>query len=161
MGLQVGYFHATGSRHRCFRCQRAGSGERVQAATIEGARVTGLARGRDGGRRETLPPNAGLTSGQGETLSAVSLVRPRRIIPPVTPHPVGKLLDTGSARAIIFGQVTRKVSLARGMQILAALSRAGLNVRESLPMPVFPSYDFIDALVPEGDAAVHSALSPA
>lgn len=26
-------------------------------------------------------------------------------------------------------------------------------VRESLPMPVFPSYDFIDALVPEGDAA--------
>jgi putative radical SAM enzyme (TIGR03279 family) len=27
-------------------------------------------------------------------------------------------------------------------------------VRESLPMPVFPSYDFIDALVPEGDAAV-------
>lgn len=45
-----------------------------------------------------------------------------------------QLLDTGSARAIIFGQVTRKVSLARGMQILAALSRAGLNVRESLPM---------------------------
>jgi len=27
-------------------------------------------------------------------------------------------------------------------------------VRESLPMPVYPSYDFIDALVPEGDAAV-------
>ncbi|MBL0939740.1 MAG: DUF512 domain-containing protein [Gemmatimonadaceae bacterium] len=32
-----------------------------------------------------------------------------------------------------------------------------LAVRESLPMPVFPSYDFIDALVPEGDAAVRSA----
>jgi NifB/MoaA-like Fe-S oxidoreductase len=30
-------------------------------------------------------------------------------------------------------------------------------VRESLPMPVYPSYDFIDALVPEGDAAVRSA----
>jgi putative radical SAM enzyme (TIGR03279 family) len=29
-----------------------------------------------------------------------------------------------------------------------------IAVRESLPMPVFPSYDFIDALVPEGDAAV-------
>jgi len=29
-------------------------------------------------------------------------------------------------------------------------------VRESLPMPVFPSYDFIDALVPEGDVAVSS-----
>jgi putative radical SAM enzyme (TIGR03279 family) len=28
-------------------------------------------------------------------------------------------------------------------------------VRESLPMPVYPSYDFIDALVPEGNAAVH------
>ncbi len=26
-------------------------------------------------------------------------------------------------------------------------------VREALPMPVYPSYDFIDALVPEGDAA--------
>ncbi|GAB1341389.1 DUF512 domain-containing protein [Gemmatimonas sp.] len=31
---------------------------------------------------------------------------------------------------------------------------AFIAVRESLPMPVFPSYDFIDALVPEGDAAV-------
>jgi putative radical SAM enzyme (TIGR03279 family) len=30
-------------------------------------------------------------------------------------------------------------------------------VRESLPMPVFPSYDFIDALVPEGDAAFQPA----
>jgi putative radical SAM enzyme (TIGR03279 family) len=29
-------------------------------------------------------------------------------------------------------------------------------VRESLPMPVYPSYDFIDALVPEGNAAVRS-----
>ncbi len=29
-------------------------------------------------------------------------------------------------------------------------------VRESLPMPVYPSYDFIDALVPEGNAAVPS-----
>jgi NifB/MoaA-like Fe-S oxidoreductase len=26
-------------------------------------------------------------------------------------------------------------------------------VREAMPMPVYPSYDFIDALVPEGDAA--------
>jgi putative radical SAM enzyme (TIGR03279 family) len=34
-----------------------------------------------------------------------------------------------------------------------------IAVRESLPMPVFPSYDFIDALVPEGDAAVHPAAS--
>jgi putative radical SAM enzyme (TIGR03279 family) len=32
-----------------------------------------------------------------------------------------------------------------------------IAVRESLPMPVYPSYDFIDALVPEGDAAVRSA----
>ncbi|MFO0093806.1 MAG: DUF512 domain-containing protein [Gemmatimonadaceae bacterium] len=32
-----------------------------------------------------------------------------------------------------------------------------VSVRESLPMPVYPSYDFIDALVPEGDAAVRSA----
>lgn len=31
---------------------------------------------------------------------------------------------------------------------------AFIAVRESLPMPVYPSYDFIDALVPEGDAAV-------
>ena len=30
-------------------------------------------------------------------------------------------------------------------------------VRESLPMPVYPSYDFIDALVPEGDAAFQPA----
>jgi NifB/MoaA-like Fe-S oxidoreductase len=30
-----------------------------------------------------------------------------------------------------------------------------IAVRESLPMPVYPSYDFIDALVPEGNAAVH------
>jgi NifB/MoaA-like Fe-S oxidoreductase len=30
-------------------------------------------------------------------------------------------------------------------------------VRESLPMPVYPSYDFIDALVPEGDAVIRSA----
>lgn len=34
--------------------------------------------------------------------------------------------------------------------------QAFLAVRESLPMPVFPSYDFIDALVPEGDVAVSS-----
>lgn len=33
-----------------------------------------------------------------------------------------------------------------------------VSVRESLPMPVYPSYDFIDALVPEGDAAVRSAV---
>jgi hypothetical protein len=26
-----------------------------------------------------------------------------------------------------------------------------ITLRESLPMPVFPSYDFIDALVPEGE----------
>lgn len=30
-------------------------------------------------------------------------------------------------------------------------------VRESLPMPVYPSYDFIDALVPEGNAAYQPA----
>ncbi len=30
-------------------------------------------------------------------------------------------------------------------------------MRESMPMPVFPSYDFIDALVPEGDAVFRSA----
>jgi len=30
-------------------------------------------------------------------------------------------------------------------------------VREALPMPVYPSYDFIDALVPEGDAAMSPA----
>ncbi|MES2522193.1 MAG: DUF512 domain-containing protein [Gemmatimonadota bacterium] len=30
-------------------------------------------------------------------------------------------------------------------------------LRESLPMPVYPSYDFIDALVPEGDAAMSTA----
>jgi len=34
-------------------------------------------------------------------------------------------------------------------------------VRESLPMPVYPSYDFIDALVPEGDEALRDAMSPA
>ena len=28
-----------------------------------------------------------------------------------------------------------------------------IAVRESLPMPVYPSYDFIDALVPEGERA--------
>ncbi len=32
-----------------------------------------------------------------------------------------------------------------------------IALRESLPMPVFPSYDFIDALVPEGDAIIRSA----
>lgn len=32
-----------------------------------------------------------------------------------------------------------------------------VGVREALPMPVYPSYDFIDALVPEGDAAVRTA----
>jgi len=32
-----------------------------------------------------------------------------------------------------------------------------IAVRESLPMPVVPSYDFIDALVPEGDAVIRSA----
>ena len=31
-------------------------------------------------------------------------------------------------------------------------------LRESLPMPVYPSYDFIDALVPEGDAAFSPAV---
>ncbi|HYW32814.1 MAG TPA: DUF512 domain-containing protein [Gemmatimonas sp.] len=30
-------------------------------------------------------------------------------------------------------------------------------LRESLPMPVYPSYDFIDALVPEGDTAMSTA----
>ena len=30
-------------------------------------------------------------------------------------------------------------------------------VREAMPMPVYPSYDFIDALVPEGDAAMTPA----
>ena len=32
-----------------------------------------------------------------------------------------------------------------------------IALRESLPMPVYPSYDFIDALVPEGDAIIRSA----
>lgn len=32
-----------------------------------------------------------------------------------------------------------------------------ISVREALPIPVFPSYDFIDALVPEGDAAFSPA----
>jgi len=32
-----------------------------------------------------------------------------------------------------------------------------IAVRESLPMPVYPSYDFIDALVPEGDSMIRSA----
>ncbi len=32
-----------------------------------------------------------------------------------------------------------------------------VSVREELPMPVYPSYDFIDALVPEGDAAFSPA----
>ncbi|MCC6243793.1 MAG: DUF512 domain-containing protein [Gemmatimonadaceae bacterium] len=32
-----------------------------------------------------------------------------------------------------------------------------IALRESLPMPVYPSYDFIDALVPEGDAIFRSA----
>lgn len=32
-----------------------------------------------------------------------------------------------------------------------------IAVRESLPMPVYPSYDFIDALVPEGDSLIRSA----
>lgn len=32
-----------------------------------------------------------------------------------------------------------------------------IAVRESLPMPVYPSYDFIDALSPEGDAAMSRA----
>jgi len=30
-------------------------------------------------------------------------------------------------------------------------------VRESLPMPVYPSYDFVDALVPEGDTFIRPA----
>jgi NifB/MoaA-like Fe-S oxidoreductase len=30
-------------------------------------------------------------------------------------------------------------------------------MRETLPMPVYPSYDFIDALVPEGDSALTHA----
>jgi NifB/MoaA-like Fe-S oxidoreductase len=32
-----------------------------------------------------------------------------------------------------------------------------IAVRESLPMPVFPSYDFVDALVPEGDTVIRPA----
>ncbi len=32
-----------------------------------------------------------------------------------------------------------------------------IALRESLLMPVYPSYDFIDALVPEGDAVIRSA----
>lgn len=32
-----------------------------------------------------------------------------------------------------------------------------IALRESLPMPVYPSYDFIDALVPEGDTAMRVA----
>lgn len=32
-----------------------------------------------------------------------------------------------------------------------------VGLRESLPMPVFPSYDFIDALAPDGDAAIRLA----
>ncbi len=31
-----------------------------------------------------------------------------------------------------------------------------ITLRESLPMPVFPSYDFVDALAPEGNPAVRS-----
>jgi NifB/MoaA-like Fe-S oxidoreductase len=34
---------------------------------------------------------------------------------------------------------------------------AFIAVRESLPMPVYPSYDFIDALVPEGETVLHPA----
>lgn len=32
-----------------------------------------------------------------------------------------------------------------------------VTVRESLPMPVYPSYDFVDALVPEGDTFIRPA----
>jgi putative radical SAM enzyme (TIGR03279 family) len=32
-----------------------------------------------------------------------------------------------------------------------------IDVRESLSMPVFPSYDFVDALAPEGESAIRSA----
>ena len=32
-----------------------------------------------------------------------------------------------------------------------------IALRESLPIPVFPSYDFLDALAPEGDPAIQAA----
>ena len=36
-----------------------------------------------------------------------------------------------------------------------------VEVRESLPMPVYPSYDFIDALAPEGAGSVASGAAAA
>jgi hypothetical protein len=32
-----------------------------------------------------------------------------------------------------------------------------ITLRESMPMPVFPSYDFLDALAPEGQPSMRSA----
>ncbi len=32
-----------------------------------------------------------------------------------------------------------------------------IALRESLPMPVYPSYDFVDVLVPEGTAVMSTA----
>ncbi len=81
----------------------------------------------------------------------------------------------------MFGQTTTTAGLLVGADIRRALTgRADLDlalipaecinddglfldeesfvsVREELPMPVYPSYDFIDALVPEGDAAFSPA----
>ena len=34
-----------------------------------------------------------------------------------------------------------------------------VDVREALPMPVYPSYDFIDALAPEGASAAHGSAA--
>ncbi|MBM3463318.1 MAG: type II secretion system F family protein [Armatimonadetes bacterium] len=47
---------------------------------------------------------------------------------------VKNLLDTHSLKAAVVGQVTHKVALARSLQMLSALSHAGVPLRDSLPL---------------------------
>ena len=70
------------------------------------------------------------------------------VAPVLAPTLGGELLRVTSWRGLF-------VALAvYGVLVLVATA---LALRESLPMPVYPSYDFIDALVPEGDTAMRNA----
>jgi putative radical SAM enzyme (TIGR03279 family) len=79
---------------------------------------------------------------------------------------------TVTTAGLLVGADIRRVLAGRGDLDLALIPAESINedgifldddsfvaVRESLPMPVYPSYDFIDALEPEGAGSTNDASS--
>ncbi|MCC6927373.1 MAG: DUF512 domain-containing protein [Gemmatimonadaceae bacterium] len=122
----------------------------------------------------------------GKKIGVVTGVAMREIMPPLLEQLAGKTGATFEmipATNSLFGPTTTTAGLLVGADILTALQhrhdldlalipaesinedgiflddRTFVGVREQLPIPVYPSYDFIDVLQFEGQAASSRAVS--